>query len=378
MKILHIITSLSNGGAEAVLYRLSTGDKKNTCQVISLMDTGFYGEQLAAAGISVHTLNMPSGRVTLRGLLKLHRLIRTIKPDVIQTWMYHADLIGGVVGRLAGNRAVVWGVRASDAHTHNNNNIALALVLWLCAKLSRKIPAGIIFASQAGARVHNEMGYLNAKSVVIPNGYNIEELRPNPQTREMLRAEWHIRSGTIMIGMVARWDPLKDHENLIAGLYHLNAMGSMDWLCALIGPDMTYENRELSELLKRYGMERKIKLCGPHSDIPAVMNAIDIHVLSSKSEAFPNVVAEAMACGTPCVVTDVGDSSVIVGETGWIVSPSDPTALACALQESIWEMSDDVKWKARRATCRSRILENYSLERIVEEYNKVWKEVVRV
>jgi glycosyltransferase involved in cell wall biosynthesis len=374
MKILHIITGLNNGGAEAVLYRLTIADRENTHQVISLMDSGIYGVRLIAAGIPIHTLDMPRGRVTFKGLFKLYQLIRTINPDVVQTWMYHPDLIGGVIARLDGKRAVVWGVRASDSHTHTKN-ITSNLVLWLGVRLSKNIPARIIFNSQAGAQVHNELGYLCAKSIVIPNGYTSIEFVPDSLKRERLRAEWGCQREEVLIGMVGRWDPLKDHEVLIAALNHLKGLINRGWSCVLVGPEMTDANVELVALLDRYCMANKVALCGSRDDITAVMNALDIHVLSSKSEAFPNVVAEAMACGSPCVVTDVGDAKLIVGDTGWVVPPSDPLALARALKEAIEEMGDTTKWQEKKKTCRSRILETYSLDRMVDAYNKVWIDV---
>lgn len=374
IRVLHIIAGLNNGGAEGVLYRITTADKENTHQVISLMDSGIYGTQLLAAGITIHTLGMPRGWMTLKGLFKLYQLIRTINPNVVQTWMYRADLIGGVVARLAGKRAVVWGVRASDAHSHTKN-IASNLALWLGALLSKNIPARIIFASKAGERVHQGLGYPCTKSIVIPNGYNTAELIPDSVKRERLRTEWGCHREVVLIGMVGRWDPLKDHEVLIAALSHLKGLINQSWSCILIGPNMTDANVELVALLDRYCVANKVALGGPRSDITAVMNALDIHVLSSKSEGFPNVVAEAMACGTPCVVTDVGDAKLIVGDTGWVVSPSDALALARALKKAIGEMGDTTKWQEKKETCRSRILEGYSLDRMVDAYNKVWMDV---
>jgi glycosyltransferase involved in cell wall biosynthesis len=374
LKVLHVITSLGNGGAEAVLYRLTTGDDKNTHQVISLMNSGVYGTQLLDAGIPIHILDMPRGWMTLKGLFKLYQLFQTTNPDVVQTWMYHADLIGGVVARLSRKRSVVWGVRASDAHIHTKN-IASSLVFWLSARLSKNIPARIIFNSKAGERVHKGVGYPSGKSIVISNGYNTNELIPDSVKRERLRAEWGFHRKEVLIGMVGRWDPLKDHEVLIAALNHLKGLINQNWSCVLIGTDMTDANAELVALLDRYCMTNKVALCGPCGDITAVMNALDIHVLSSKSEAFPNVVAEAMACGTPCVVTDVGDANLIVEDTGWVVPSSDPLALARALKEAIGEMEDTAKWQKRKETCRFRILGTYSLDRMVDGYNKVWMDV---
>ena len=373
MHILHIITGLNNGGAEAVLYRLSTADKENTHQVISLMDFGLYGERLAKADVPVDTLNMPHGRVTIKGVLKLYRLIRGINPDVVQTWMYHADLVGGVVARIAGKRAVVWGIRASYLVVGKTSRATL-LVRWMCARISSVIPKRIILNSDSGVHAHEPLGYDSKKMVVIPNGYDTNQIQPDEEARIILRKSWSIASNQILIGMVGRWDPQKDHANLIAALSQLDSRNVPDWRCVLIGPNMTNANVSLVALLDQCNVHDHFLLLGSRSDIPAVMNALDLHVLSSVGEAFPNVVAEAMECGTPCVVTDVGDAGLIVGPTGWVVPHSDSAAFAGAVQEATVELANTAKWGNRKLACRSRIRDNFSLERMLISYRRVWAE----
>jgi len=375
MRILHIITGLDNGGAEAALFRLTTADKENTHQVISLTDSGLYGERLAKAGVPVHILDMPHGRVTLKGLVKLYRLIRTINPDGVQTWMYHADLVGGVVARIAGKRAVVWGIRASYLVGGKTSGATL-LLRWVCARISSVIPRRIVFNSDSGVRAHERLGYDGKKTAVIPNGYDMNQMRPDEDARILLRRSWGIEPSQVLLGMVARWDPLKDHANLIAALSQLDSRKVPDWRCVLVGSDMTDANASLVALLDQCNVHDRFLLLGPRSDIPAVMNALDLHILSSASEAFPNVVAEAMACGTPCVVTDVGDAGLIVGSGGWVVPHSDSASLAGAVQEAIVELTNTAKWEKRKAACRFRIRENFSLERMLISYRKVWAEAV--
>lgn len=372
MRLLHIITGLNNGGAEATLYRLVTAGWQNTHQVISLTGSGLYGDRLTAGGIPVHTLNMPRGRITLSGLLKLYRLIQAINPDVIQTWMYHADLIGGIVAYLTGKRAIVWNIRATRLKPEHISR-SPRLIVRLCRLLSRVVPKIIIVNSARGRDIHSGWGYPENKMVVVANGYDLSQLRPDANARVKVRDELCMEQDQILLGMVARWDPLKDHANLITALSLLKAEELPYWKCVLVGPDMDGNNKGLSELLEKHRVRDRVILIGPRHDIPAIMNALDLHVLSSVVDAFPNVVAEAMACCTPAVVTDVGDAALIVGETGWVVPTSNARALASALTESMLGMTDRETWSQRKAACRVRIAENFGLERMVTAYSRIWR-----
>ncbi|MBX6393566.1 MAG: glycosyltransferase [Burkholderiales bacterium] len=177
-----------------------------------------------------------------------------------------------------------------------------------------------------------------------------------------------------LLGMVARFDPQKDHANLIDALGRLHR-GGHRFTAVFVGSGMTPENRAITDQLDAAGLRDTVHLLGPRADIPAVMSALDVHVLSSAGEAFPNVLAEAMACGTPCVTTDVGDAAVIVGETGWVTSPKDSAALAEALQQALQAWTGRPAWAQRQAACRARIAEHFSIEAMVDRYRAVWAEV---
>ena len=372
MNIVHIITGLVDGGAEAVLYRLCTHDKKNLHTVISLMDSGKYGAMLEASGIAVHCLYMPRGRITLAGLWRLWRLLRSERPDVVQTWMYHADFIGGIVARLARIPVICWGLHNSNLEPEKSTRSTI-FVARMCAWLSRWIPTAIVSCSAKAASVHQALGYAKGKFTIIPNGYNVVEFAPDPETRTQFRREWGVSEKTILLGMVARYSPQKDHANLVNAL-RLIKHKKVSFQCALVGTEMDANNHELCRLIENQGVRSNVLLLGQSPDIPGVMNALDIHVLSSGfGEAFPNVLNEAMACGTPCVTTDVGDAAVIVGDTGWIVPPFNPELLANAISEAIAEMQDAEQWVVRRSMCRDRVVLNFSLERMVDNYNNVWR-----
>ncbi len=336
-----------------------------------MMDGGVYAAPLVEAGVSVEQLGMPRGRVTLPGIRHLYRTLRDRRPDVVQTWMYHADLVGGIVARVAGCRAVVWGVRASDWHEHGTSWVSRMLVR-ACASASRWVPSQIVFASHAGARVHIAAGYVEDRGAIIPNGFDIDRLLPDASARSRQRAEWRVPEGHRLLGTVARWDALKDHAMLADALRRLAAIET-PWTAVWVGPGMMDENADLVALLDRFALRSRVRLCGPSADLRAVMNALDVHVLSSRSEAFPNVLAEAMACGTPCVATDVGDAALIVGDTGWVVPPRDAAAMTSALSDALTAADGGAVWVRRQSACRQRIVDHFGLAAMVAAYTDVWQ-----
>ena len=304
--------------------------------------------------------------------MQLLRLMRQIHPDVVQTWMYHADLIGGVIARLAGIRAIAWGIRHANLDPAHNSRVTLR-VAQMCARLSTWIPRKIVSCSAQATKVHQSVGYRADKFVQIPNGYNMERFQPDSVGRKAVRAELGIADDAFVLGMVARFDVQKNHRNLVQALARLKRDG-LSFTCLLIGDGMDKNNRVLLDWLDLADIADHVKLLGPRSDIPAVMNALDVHVLSSLGEAFPNVLAEAMACGTPCVTTNVGDAAVIVADQGWVVAPQDAEALADGLEQAYGSfIAGGSTWQDRQAACRSHIMANFELELMCERYRQTWQ-----
>ncbi|CAB3723817.1 Putative glycosyltransferase EpsF [Achromobacter ruhlandii] len=373
LRVVHVITGLGQGGAESVLWRLATFPGQEVEHiVVSLTDDGIYGERLRAAGVTVHALGMPRGRITLGGFMALRRLIAGARPDAVQTWMYHADLIGGLAARLAGVRAVAWGIRNSGAHLERSSRSA-RMVLRACALLSGVLPGAIVCAAQDAAERHAAKGYRRDRMAVISNGYDLSRYAPDAAARARVRAQWGLDGDVPVIGCVARWDPLKDHANLLRAVAALVRDGRDAGLrCVLVGRGMTIDNPELMALVDKLGLRERLVLAGPSDDVPAVMNGLDLHVLSSCAEGFPNVVAEAMACGVYCVVTDVGDAAYIVGDTGVVVPPEQPEALARGIETALRDVASRGQGRAGEAG-RARVLANFDLARMVRDYIAVWR-----
>lgn len=374
MRVVHVITGLGDGGAEATLYRLCTHSEGISHVVISLTGPGKYGPLLEEAGVPVHCLGLSPTRPAVRPFMKLLSLLRDSDANVVQTWMYHADLLGGVAARIVGTNAVVWGVHNAMLAI-GRSGMRTVMVARLCGALSRGVPSLIISCSERAAVENAGIGYDRRRFRVIPNGYDLNEFKPNSEARDRIRRELALDEGVPLIGTVGRFDPWKDHDTLLKSL---SALRHLDFRCLLVGTGMDASNLELAEMVEREGLASRVLLLGRRDDIPAIMAALDLHVLSSSSEAFPNVLNEAMGCGTPCVTTDVGDARLIVGDTGWVVPPRNPEALATAIAGALASRSDTQAWTQRQQACRHRIASCYGIERMVANYAQVWAEVARI
>ncbi|NLC37077.1 MAG: glycosyltransferase, partial [Alcaligenaceae bacterium] len=375
MHVVHIISGLGHGGAETVLYRLVTAPgQQATHTVISLSTEGVFGARLRAAGIEVHALGMKDSPLAApQALWRLYRLLRQLAPDVAQTWMYHADLLGGLVARAAGVRALAWGIRNSGADLSHGSRSARA-VAWLCARLSHWVPGVIIACADEAARRHRQWGYDADRMLVIPNGYDMAAWHPDAQARVALRQEWGLDAATPLIGSVARWNPLKDHANLLEA-FALSLQRQPALRCVLAGQGMEAGNAGLMALLRQYGIESKVVLLGRRDDVPRILAALDIYVLSSRAEGFPNVVVEAMATGLPCVVTDVGDAARIVGDCGWVVPSRNAGALAGAINAAIVLLASSegsAEYQSRSRQGRQRVEQAFGLEVMRKRYQAVW------
>ena len=371
MQVLHIITGLKRGGAETLLYRICQFDKEYNHIVISLTGMQDYGKMLNQINVSVYALNFSNSKINFFGLFKLYKLIREIKPDVVQTWMSHADLIGGVIARFAGIKNIFWGVHHTNL-IKGESKRATMMIVKLNALLSYLVPKKIIYCAEKSREIQELIGFKKTKGVVIQNGYDVNSFYQDNSLSESFRNELDISLDEFVIGHVGSYDPLKDQKTLIKSLAYLD-QNNFNFIAVLVGINLDNANNALVRLLKENGLIERVHLLGSRKDILAVMNGIDLFMLSSISEAFPNVLNEAMACGTPCITTDVGDAAFIVGKTGWVVKPKDPKALANASIQALKEkQSNNESWGQRKDACRQRIVENFTLEKMIKKYKEVW------
>jgi glycosyltransferase involved in cell wall biosynthesis len=373
MKIIHVIIGLNVGGAELMLKRLIgeyQGNPNYHHSVISLTTVGKVGAQLQEMGVEVRALEMRSALDIPRVLWQLVRLIRAARPTIVQTWMYHADLLGGVATRLAGNSKVIWGVRGSAIP---QSGLSMTkMVVTLCSWTSHFLPNAIVCCAESVRIAHAKKGYDQSKMIVITNGYILAHFNRNPIHRQQIRDDFGFSDDDVVIGIVGRFDPLKDYRNFVhAATLVASNINYVKFL--MIGRGINAENNELKAWLDERDLAHKIVLLGERSDVPDCLSAMDIFCLSSSNEGFPNVVCEAMAMNIPCVVTDAGDAAEIVSDTGITVATRDPIALSGALQSMI---NIGVAERSNLGVlARLRIENNYSIEVVSARFEALYKQL---
>lgn len=371
MKVLHVIVGLDVGGAENMLKRLIESDSNSISNttVVSLTTLGPIGEILCAQRVRVYALGMTSIFSLPFTLWRLVRLIKKYRPALVQTWMYHADLLGGLAARLASCR-VIWNVRSTAIPQG-----AMSGTYWivrLCAKASSVIPARVICCAQAAKVAHIKLGYVDSKMTVIPNGYNFKSLVFSLNSRVKARTGFGFGVDDIVIGTVGRFDPLKDFHNFVTAASKLSARRN-DVKYVMVGRNIDATNATLLEWIENAGLTDKFLLLGERSDIPSVLSALDIFCLSSVNEAFPNVVVEAMAMSVPCVVTRAGDAAEILGDEEFVVPVQDSNALSDALFRLCeFSPADRTMLGVKLA---KKVRKEYEINEIRKKYEKVYEEV---
>jgi glycosyltransferase involved in cell wall biosynthesis len=374
MRIVHIITGLGDGGAEHTLFKICKYDNFNKHIVISLKGPGKYFLLLNKSGIKVYCLNIKF--FSIHKIFSLIKLLHVLKPDVVQTWLVHADFLGGIAARLAGIKNIIWNIRYSNFKI-GKAKLTTILIIKILAKLSFSIPLSIIINSKKAKKIFTIEGYDRKKLKFIPNGFDLSILKPQKFQKISFKKKIKIKKLLPLIGNVARYDKKKDHLNLLNALSLIREK-NINFFCTLVGSNIDKKNFILISEIKRLKLSNNVRLLGQNDNILQVMNGLDVFVQSSSyGEGFPNVVAESMACGTPCIVTDVGDAGLIVGKTGWIVPPNNPNNLAKAIEKALNEMRTK-NWNKRRHKARLRIKENFNISKMLQSYNEVWSKTQSV
>jgi glycosyltransferase involved in cell wall biosynthesis len=367
--ICHITTGLNIGGAEMFLLNLASALKPHGYRqtIISLLGEGDLSDKVINEHIDLIHLAINRYPWTWWRIFKLPILLRRLSPDIVQTWLYHADLIGGFASIFIRTK-LVWNVRQTDISLKNNKR-EIVLVARVGAALSKYLPQKIICCSESAKDSHVNIGYQSEKFVVIPNGCDTSVYCPDTEKRKLIREILNISEKDFVIGRFGRFDPQKDYKNFISAADDIQSSNENTWFL-MVGENITHENTELKKWINGCRAPEKFILLGKRTDLPDLYQAVDIMVSSSLGEGFPNVVAEAMACEVPCVVTDVGESGRLIGDTGRIVPKKDMKRLSLACQELI--DVGNIERQRLGAAARMRIVNSYSIERSVVDYRELY------
>lgn len=370
VRVTHLINGLGLGGAEMVLARLIESTRGEMDATVISLDgrRGALADRIEAAGARVLA---PDLRAHTGGPVRLARALIDLQPDVVQTWLYHADLLGGVAARIGLRRTpILWGV-----HTTELRNAGLVAQVGLRAGslLSHVLPTKIVCCSERARDVHRRRGYAAGKMTVIDNGFAAVDV--DADAAAAVRAELHLESDARLIGRPGRFHPQKDYETLFAAIERLQRRGPVAHL-VLTGTGIDASNNALASMIERLPSPRHVHVLGERHDTDRLYGAYDVVVSSSAfGEAMPLIIGEAMAAGVPVVATDVGDSARLVGDTGWIVPARDPAALADALHDALTEDPD--ARSARRMASQRRVLESFGLQRMAQQYLDLYRSVVK-
>lgn len=368
IRVLHVITSLNVGGAErslaSVIHALRDGYAH---AVVSLGELGRIGEQLRKDGVTVLPLRLGAHGSMLSAIPRVSKLMRTFRPTIFQGWMYHGNVAAWLASKLTRKNVPVL---SNIRHSLYDLADEKPRTRWVI-RMNRRLSAGlsaVIYNSVLSRTQHERFGF-GGYSQVIANGFDVGRWMPDRNARQAVRQELGIGNGSKVVGHFARFHPIKDHETFIrASEVVLASLPEIHIVLAGAGVDA--QNFRLLEQISAHH-RRRVHLLGERSDIERLMSAIDVFCLSSRSEAFPNVLGEAMACGVPCVATDVGDCKEIIGATGIVVRPYDPGALASALIELL--SKDDSAMASLRSAARDRVRVHFSLEAMAKRFHALYE-----
>jgi glycosyltransferase involved in cell wall biosynthesis len=369
LTLLHVITDLDVGGTELSLARLLVGMNRERFhhRVICLLPPGPVAAMLRDGGIDVDSLDMTQGRITFSGLGRLRRFIGETKPDLVNSWLYHADLLSTLALLPASRIPLVWNVRASNMDMRRYSWVSRA-TRRLCARLSGR-PDLIVANSTAGRDYHVELGYHARAWEVIFNGIDTVRFRPDPEARRAIREELRIPADAPLVGVLARHDAMKGHPVFLdAALRIADACPSVHFLLAGTGVEPTAPF--FAQWLAAHPViASRVHALGRRSDTERLMASLDVYCSPSLGEGFPNAPAEAMSSGVPAVVSDAGDSRLIVGDTGIVAPIGDAAALAEGCLALLREPEDARRARSERA--RARVVEQFGMARAVNEYERM-------
>ncbi len=364
-------SGLGVGGAETSLVTLASAlhDRGCTTLVLSLREDGPMAAELRRRGVTV--VGCAMHRNPFRGWNTAVARLRSFRPDLVQGWMYHGDLFASLLcRRITPVPPAVWGIRHHLLDLGDESISTRAAIR--CVRVLPVHPALVVYNSDAGRRSHAAFGFARYPALVIPNGIDTARFRPSETARREWRARCGLGDGEFVIGWVARFHPAKDVATFLRTCALL--IERHDVRVVMAGTGMDTSNRELASLLDNAALKGRVRLLGAVNTVESLYPALDLLLLTSRTEALPNVLLEAMASGVPCVATDVGDCAQVVADVRCIAPAGDVARLADAVGRIV-SMSPQERLACGDAA-RQRVHERYGTVRAVSQYADAYRDVV--
>ncbi len=367
--VLHVTTGLNVGGAEIMLMRFLTHQDGGRFKpsVVSLMKPGPIAALIEAKGIPVSSMGMEPGKLMPARLSRLQTAIKAADPRLYHGWMYHGNLVASLAAMVSRKpEPVIWSIHHS-LHDIENEKPLTANVIRTLARMSRHTFA-ISYCSRIAADHHERYGFDQRRRVVIPNGVDTDEFSPDEDARGRLRALIGVPPERLVVGNFARFHPMKDQRRLVEGVAMLLKRG-LDVQALFIGAG--HDNKILARQAAELGIADRVSILGVRDDIRDIAPGLDAFAMTSSwGESFSIAAAEAMACGVPAIVTDIGDCAWVVGDASLVARPNDTESVANALHRLLV-----LPYAERReigACARARISEHFSMREYVRLHAELY------
>lgn len=370
-RVIHVLPGLAVGGTEMALLRLVGSTNGIEHRVITLTSHDALKSEFERLGVRVESLMMTRNPLSWFRVLKLRNLVRKFVPDVVQSWLYAADLALVFAG-TGKNVRRIWNIRQSEIRLVRGQS-HIYVMQRIAALVSKVVPETIVYCGEAAQLTHQQIGYCRSTVVVIPNGINVNKYQPDEAAGAVIRQELGIADDVFVFGLVGRYDPLKNQQMLLAAFAAL-AERAESAVLVLAGRGVDDNNIDLVKLIQQHDLRERVQLLGPRTDVPGILAMLDCHVLVSTSEGWPNVLAEAMASEVYCITTPVGDAPTILGDCGTVLNDYEPESLATAMSD-VMQMKREIR-NSFASLARARVTAEYSLERFGQRYQQLYVEDV--
>lgn len=375
--LLHFIYGIGGGGAETMMRNLVRSlDRTQWRIVVVAMQAKAWPEaeqELRQTCDSLQVLDETS-LTSRRTLGKLKRLLRAERPAVIQTWMHHADLVGGLMARWVGIQNIVWGIHCREiTRSPGESRFKSRMLRLLLPLAARWVPSRIVSCSQAALADHVSLGYPHRKMHWITNGIDTLRFHPDPAARQELRQKLGLTPETPLLGFVGRFHEMKNLPLLLQAfaLLQTRLPSAHLLLCGIERSDLA---PECGALVSAQPEPQHLHFLPFQTSPEKLYPALDLFTLSSRTEACPMTILEAMACGIPCVTTQVGDCSALIADTGLTVPPANPAALSAAWQQLLTE--DEAARTARRHAAHQHALSHFAIAHTAAAYNQLYASLI--